>query len=388
VSPLPRIGGRSRPGPRRVAVPPGLLELLRDGPAPLAGEGAAGTSLLVGVVVPQFRRGSGGHATIANIIRGLEGRGHACTVWVVDEEGRHAGQDEAQVGALWREFFGSMQGAVRLGLDAWDGADVAVATGWQTVPSVLRLPGARARAYLVQDHEPEFYATSAEQAWAAWTYEQGVHCIAASPWLASLLRRRYGAQASSFDLGVDHERYRALPTHRRDDLVLFYARAVTPRRAVPLGVLALQELHRRRPGVEIALFGEARALRTPFPHRHLGVLEGDALAHAYASAAVGLVLSMTNPSLVPQEMLACGLPCVDLASDSMLATFGRDGPVTLAAFDPLALCDAVEALLDDLALRAERSRAGAEWVAGRTWPAAAAQVEDGLRAALVAAPQA
>ena len=98
------------------------------------------------------------------------------------------------------------------------------------------------------------------------------------------MRERYGAAATRFDLGVDHEHYRPLPTHRRDDLVLFYARAVTPRRAVPLGVLALDELHRRRPEVEIALFGEAQPLVTPFPHRHLGVLEPDALAHAYASA--------------------------------------------------------------------------------------------------------
>ncbi|HEY3186767.1 MAG TPA: glycosyltransferase, partial [Solirubrobacteraceae bacterium] len=243
MSPLPRIGGRGRPRPRRVGAPTGLLDVLRDGPAPLAGNAAPDGALRLAVVVPQFRRGSGGHATLANLIRGLEHRGHACTVWVVDDEGRHAGQDAARVDALWREFFGPMRGAVRLGLDAWEGADVAVATGWQTVPAVLRLPVARARAYLVQDHEPEFYATSAERAWAAWTYGQGLHCIAASPWLAALLRDRYGARASSFDLGVDHERYRALPTHRRDDLVLFYARVVTPRRAVPLGVLALQELH-------------------------------------------------------------------------------------------------------------------------------------------------
>jgi O-antigen biosynthesis protein len=94
------------------------------------------------------------------------------------------------------------------------------------------------------------------------------------------------------------------------------------------------------------------------------------------------VLSMTNPSLIPQEMLACGLPCVDLASDSMLATYGHDGPVTLAPFDPLALCDAIEELLDDLMLRAERSRAGTAWVAARTWDAAAGQVEAGLREAL------
>jgi glycosyltransferase involved in cell wall biosynthesis len=157
---------------------------------------------------------------------------------------------------------------------------------------------------------------------------------------------------------------------------------VTARRAVPLGVLALTELHRRRPQIEIALFGEAREVATPFPHRHLGVLEPDRLAHAYASAAVGVVLSLTNPSLIPTEMLACGLPVVDVASDAMRATFGDDGPVTLAAPDPLALCGAIETLLDDLVLRADRSRAGAELVASRSWPAAAQQVETGLRAAL------
>jgi hypothetical protein len=66
----------------------------------------------------------------------------------------------------------------------------------------------------------------------------------------------------------------------------------------------------------------------------------------------------------------------------MLATFGAGGPVTLAGIDPLAVADAIERLLGDLALRAERSRAGIAWVAGRTWDAAAVQVEAGLHEAL------
>ena len=68
--------------------------------------------------------------------------------------------------------------------------------------------------------------------------------------------------------------------------------------------------------------------------------------------------------------------------DAMRDTFGADGPVELAPFDPLAICDAIERLLDDIMLRAERSRAGAELVANRTWARAAEQVEAGLRAAL------
>ncbi len=382
---LRRLAGRDRPAPVALEVPLKLLDVLRDGPAPLTGEGpvrAEAARLRVAVVLPSFRRGSGGHATIAHLVRGLEARGHQLALFLVDQQGRHAGED---VDASFRAFFGPVAAPVLHGLEGWRGADVVLATGWQTVPEVLALPGAGARAYLVQDHEPEFYATSAERLWAEWTYRQGLHCLCASPWLAELVGDRYGASATAFDLGVDHASYGPLPTHRRDDLVLFYARAVTPRRAVPLGVLALAELHRRRPALELALFGEATELELPFPARQLGVLPPEDLAHAYASAAVGLCLSLTNPSLVPTEMLACGLPVVDVASDAMLATFGPGGPVTLAEPDPRALCDAIEGLLDDLPVRATRSRDGTALVAGRTWGAAAEEVERGLRAALAAA---
>jgi glycosyltransferase involved in cell wall biosynthesis len=369
---------RSAPAPLRVPRPAALLDYLRQGAAPLSGD-APGESLRIAIVVPQFRRGSGGHKTIADLVRGLEARGHRLSLWVEDEEGRHDGED---VDGLWHAFFGRVDARVRLGFGEWETADVVLATGWQTVHRALVLPGVAARAYLVQDHEPEFYGTSAQRTWAEQTYTLGLHPICASSWLAGLVRERYGVEASSFDLGVDHETYKPLPTHRRDDLVLFYARAVTARRAVPLGLLALEELKRRRPAVEVALFGEGRPIVTPFKYLDLGVMAPDKLAHAYASAAVGLCLSMTNPSLVPTEMMACGLPVVDLDVPSMRATFGAGGPVELAAFDPLALCGAIERLLDDLVLRADRSRAGAELAAARTWARAAEQVEAGLRMAL------
>jgi O-antigen biosynthesis protein len=381
VSPILRRGTRERP--IRVRTPPVLLDVLRSGPEPLRiGANPDAAELDIAIVIPQFRRGSGGHHTIADLVRGLEARGHRVGLWLEDEEGRHDGESPERTDALFREFFGNVAAKLRRNFDAVGAVDVVVATGWQTVPRVLSLPGARARAYLVQDHEPDFYGASAERLWAEWSFRQGLYCVCASPWLAQLVRDTYGAEATSFDLGVDETHYHAWPTHRRDDLVLAYARAVTPRRAVPLVLLALEELHRRRPDVEIALFGETRPVTAPFPYRDLGVMESNALAHAYASAAVGVVASLTNPSLVPLEMLACGLPVVDVAMPGMLATFGPGGPIELAVAQPLELAGAVERLLDDLVLRAERSRVGMEWVAGRTWQRAAQQVEHGLREAL------
>jgi glycosyltransferase involved in cell wall biosynthesis len=374
--------------PLAVTAPASLLEHRLRGPAPLApgaAEAARSAVLRIAVVVPQFRRGSGGHRAIADLVRGLEHRGHACSLWISDEEGRHRGQSHEQVAAAFADCFGATRGPVHAGFERWSAVDVVVATGWQTVPRVLLLEHARARAYLVLDHEPEFYATSAERAWAAWTYAQGLHAIAASAWLAGLVRERYGATAGSFEFGIDHDTYRPQDVRRRDDRILFYARAVTARRAVPLGLLALAELHRRRPGVAIALFGETRPLRPGFPVENLGVLEPAALARAYGEATVGVVLSMTNPSLIGPEMLACGLPVVELDAEAMRAGFGAGGPLLLAPLDPVGLADAIEELLDDPAQRARRAQQGVQLAAGRVWSAAAARIEAELREALTRA---
>jgi glycosyltransferase involved in cell wall biosynthesis len=375
-----RALGLGAAGPLRVQAPPALLDYLREGPVALddPGTGPAGATgrLRVAVVVPQFRRGSGGHSTIMHLLRGLEARGHTCSVWVEDSDGTHADQEPAETEQLFRDWFGGLSGDVHASFDAWRGADVVLATGWQTVHRVLRLGGARTRGYLVQDHEPEFFGTSAERTWAEQTYGLGLPCVAASPWLARLLRERYGARADAFDLGIDHGVYApVVGADRRTDSVCFYARAVTPRRAVPLGLLALRELAARRPELRIVLFGEARPIAAGFEHVDAGVLAGPQLAELYRESTIGLVLSMTNPSLVPTEMLACGLPVVDLDSDSMRETFGAEGPIALAPFDPLALAAMIERLLDDEADRERRATAGLALAAERTWPQASEQLE-------------
>ncbi len=223
------------------------------------------------------------------------------------------------------------------GFGGWVGADVAIATGWDTAYQVALLPDCRARAYLINDHEPEFFATSAEALWAENTYRLGLYGISASRWLRDLLQQRYGQRGSWFRLGAEPGIYRPRPVERRRDTVIFYARGFTPRRAVPLGALALEELHRRRPDTRFVLFGQAEELTLPFDYELLGVVSPETLAWHYSQATAGLCLSLTNYSLIPQEMLACGLPCVDLADSSTESEIGPDGGVEFAAADPVAL---------------------------------------------------
>jgi glycosyltransferase involved in cell wall biosynthesis len=353
----------------------------REGPAELTAGGAersSAASLQIGVVVPWLIEGSGGHTTIMNLVRALEARGHELSLWVHDPAGHGAGDVTAQV----RDWFGGMSGRVVDGLGDWKGADLVVATGWQTVHAAAMLPGVRARAYLVQDHEAEFHPTSAESRWADQTYRMGFHCITAGRWLRDLVAQNYGATASWFDLGIDHTLYRPLERDRDQRTVLFYSRTTTPRRAVPAGLLALAELKQRLPEVRVQLFGDPRRAGASFDHEDLGVLSGEQLVEAYSRATVGMVLSLTNYSLVAQEMLACGLPAVELDTPSMRAAFGIDPPLELAPFGVKPLTAALERLLADAELRRARSHAGIEAVSWRTWDAAAEQVEAGLREAL------
>ena len=67
---------------------------------------------------------------------------------------------------------------------------------------------------------------------------------------------------------------------------------------------------------------------------------------------MGIVFSLTTHSLVAHEMMASGLPVVELEGDNVGSALGASGDlVELAARRPDAIADAVERLLDDRAAR-------------------------------------
>jgi glycosyltransferase involved in cell wall biosynthesis len=333
-------------------------------------------------LVPPWKVGSGGHTTIFRLIRQLEQRGHRCAIYVFDPFGyepRTADEIRTEI----RTRFIAVEAQVFKGLDRWLGADVGIATNWWTAWPLRDLPGCREKAYLVQDDETQFQATSAQSIWAADTYRMGYRGIAYTPWMAELLERDYGMEARWFECGTDLETYPFGGEPREPGLIAVYARRETERRAVDLALAGIATLFERRPGLRVVLFGSNAKQNSPVPATNLGVRPPGDLAALYRRAGAGVVFSLTTHSLVAQEMMASGLPLVELGGENVSSALGRSGErAMLADPRPDAIADALQAVLDrpdEAAAMAQRAR---RFVEGLTWERAADQVEAALRSFL------
>jgi len=343
--------------------------------------GDAGGPWRVAWVVPPWRIGSGGHTTIFRLIRQLELRGHSNVIHVFDPFGHNTLPGSELREQIREQFVPGVEAEVLLGVEDFDSADVAMATEWTTAFPVRDLPNCREKGYLVQDIETEFFATSAQRIWAEETYRMGYRCVAYTPWMADILRDDYGLESHWFECGTDLDVFPfAGEEGREGEIIAVYARRETPRRAVDLAMAGLAVLAQRRPTIRPVLFGSRQKSVLPFAAEDLGVVAPRRLSQLYRQASVGLVFSLTTHSLVAHEMMASGLPVVELEGDNVGSALGASGDlVALAEKRPDDIADHVERLLDDREAAAAMARRARAFVEERTWERAGDQLEGALR---------
>ncbi len=333
------------------------------------------TNLDIHWVIPDFVAGGGGHMTIFRMVRWLEFFGHRCTVWIKNPS-HHASGNNAYETVI-KNYQGVKALFHRLDDTFWDAeGDVMIATSWDTVAIVSQAEAFKERFYFVQDFEPAFHPMGARAIAAELSYKRDLACLCASTWLKRLMEEKYGRWARHFNLAADANIYN--PRMRDPNPVpriAFYSRTSTPRRAVELGLLALEVLAARGVDFHVDFFGAALDIyAAPFAATDHGILTPEGLADLYQNADIGICFSSTNYSLVPQEMMACGLPIVELAGESTRAVFPEDVAM-LAGPDPVEIADAVEALLNDGRRRQSQARKAQEWVGQFTWEGAAQSIE-------------
>jgi glycosyltransferase involved in cell wall biosynthesis len=168
-----------------------------------------------------------------------------------------------------------------------------------------------------------------------------------------------------------------------------FSRPDTPRRATELALMALDLFAARHPECPIHLYGEPPK-RLPFAATDHGVLTPEQLSALYQRCIAGLILSATNVSLVPHEMLAAG--CIPVVNDAEHNRIVLDNDnVAYANATPFELADRLSALVErPLAERTAAAAAASASVADASWEKAGDDVVHAVRARVeraVAAPR-
>lgn len=325
-------------------------------------------------------KGSGGHQNIFRFIRYLEAAGHRVKIYLYST-------DKVISLARARQTVGSSsypRVAATIELYPADGVssdvEAIVATGWETAYPAFRDASPARRFYFVQDYEPYFYPVGTDSVLAENTYRFGFTGLTAGGWLAHKLSADFGMTTSHFDFSADRAHYRLSNDGRRNE-IFFYVRPGTERRGFELGVMALDLFARERPGYTINLAGwDVSRYTIPFAHNNLKSMPIDQLNEVYNRCAAGLVLSMTNMSLLPLELLAAGvIPVVNEGDNNIMVSSNPFIEYTPAS--PRALANRLIAVVDRADLP-EHARAAAASLGNDGWDASGAQFVSSFEGAM------
>lgn len=341
-----------------------------------SGKALAGTLLWF---IPDFNIGSGGHQTIFRTIMHLERMGWESNIVIVSPTNHPTAESARQ--DICNHFF-PLKAKVFMGFDGLPNSEFVIATGWQTAYPVRAVAGDAKKLYFVQDFEPSFYPTGTESVLAENTYRFGFFGITAGGWLARRLKDEYGMLTHAISFGVDHGCYRERPRREPEvKRVFFYARPPTPRRAFEFGLLVLEAVSRRLPDTQFILAGwDVSDYVIPFPHLSAGVVSPEELADVFSQCDAALILSLTNLSLMPLELMASGCAVVSNRGDCVEWLLNDEVALltdpTLEALTD-ALCDLLQ---DDQARLAQCQRATA-FARQQHWEASGDAFIQGLLAA-------
>ena len=326
----------------------------------------SGEKLTIAWIMSPPGESSGGHQNIFRFISYLEAAGHSIKVYLYSAHNPFTVaniKDTLKNSPSYPAYAGTMEAHTSAGVSA--DVDVIFATGWETAYASFRDSSLARRFYFVQDYEPYFYPVGSASVLAENTYRFGFEAITAGGFLAAKLADEFGMKTSHYDFGANRDLYSITNFEARKE-IFFYARPPTERRGFELGIIALALFAKERPEYTINLAGwDVREHQIPFPYVNLSELKIDQLNEIYNRCAAGLVISLTNMSLLPLELLSAGvIPVVNDGPNNRLVS---DNPfIEYTPASPKALARRLIEIVDraDLAAHAQqasRSVEAASW---------------------------
>lgn len=258
--------------------------------------------------LPSF---SGGHRNILRVAA-LKRDGLSQTLLVLNSD---ASNEDLQ--ALARRYYGYSDISITSNEKVMDAADFVVATHHSTVNFAMsHSPSTAGLNYFVQDLEALFYPVGDDYVRALRSLLHGqFKVICSGPWIADRLQTLLNVRSEHFEFPVDRDIYAApdrFGISRQG--VIFFLKPGSSRRLFELSIETIRALKELAPNIPISTFGDSRKISDEdlAPLKQMGkpVSLSD-LAELYSANKIGVVFSPTNPSLIPYEMMACGLVLVD-----------------------------------------------------------------------------
>lgn len=333
--------------------------------------------IILNWVIPEMGVGSGGHINIFRFVNLLQKMGIKNRIYIF--KGNNLDTNE-KLRAFLKEHYDIINDDIEVYSDVsyMKFAHGTFATSWNTAYYVRKFNNTISKFYFVQDFEPYFFALGSEYMFAENTYRFGFRGITAGDWLKDKLRDEYGMKTSSFGFSYDRDLY--TKKEKRDNVkrLFFYARPVTARRAFELGLLTLNEITKRKPEVEVVFAGwDVSNYEIPFKHLNAGSVRLDQLADLYAQCDMCLVLSNTNLSLLPLEVMASNsvAVCTKGANSEWLV---NDENAVMVDFDPIAIADKIEYYFDHPEELAAIREKGMEFAQKTSWEKEAQKVYDAV----------
>lgn len=363
---------------------PDYLDLVLSEERPASLEPSTSGPLRINWIVPAVGEGHGGLINVFRSIQQLEMWGHENRVYFLGN------QNSALVQERIRKSYFPVAAEVAALSEGVKDCDVLIATAWHTAYAARSIGNTAGKFYFVQDLEHIFYAAGSLHEFARHTYQFGFRGITAGTWIRDVLRQEFNMECSSFGFSYDRNLYsdvgpRLYPSAKKR--LLFYARPETERRGFELGLLVLGLVARKMPGTEFVLAGlPARSLDLPFPAIFPGVLPLSRLGALYRSCDAALVLSYTNLSLLPLELMACG--CAVVSNDGQNVEWLLNNEACrVAKQDPHSLANAVLELLQSDQLRRQKIEAGIAFARSTDWATEIRAIESALLQVREGAPR-
>jgi len=301
-----------------------------------------GVKKTTAVLMPELTIGSGGLRTA---VRNISGLCHTQKVHFYIQDLGSGSQVETQR-LILQELAGSeFDFELSIGWKSAQADNLIVTSGESAYFS--QCCDASTKSYFVQDRESQFNPASSRFVEIEHSYRLGYRTITIGKYLSWSLANEFGIASESIPFGVDTSKYKFSPRPRRQVVrIAVLVQPEKPRRLTELIASALSKVMSLNRNVEIFAFGSHFAPKFSFPHVWLGMLTDEQLSLLYQSCSLGVALSATNPSRVPFEMRACGIPVIDLFGPNTIFDYD-DSSVFLVYPSSASLASGILQLLED-----------------------------------------